>query len=150
MGIVGFPSFTSSGFDPPSLSSDMSIASARCGLHWNLALFNAIVMAGAIRGTTEGDKSRLSHGIAKEPLLLCQSGYGLYGAGSSGLKGATKLELGSGNPEELPPSIPWFLSRASGPRLDDYLIRPCSVTWLLGLFFIAALLFSLCPVFAIK
>ena len=84
-------------------------------------------MAGAIRGKTEGDKFRLSHGIGMKPLLLCRSGYGLYGVGSSKLKGATKLEIGSGNSEELPPSIPWFLSRASGPRLDDYLIRPCSV-----------------------
>lgn len=124
--IVVFICFTSCGSDPPSLSFNMFITFACSGLHQTLALFNSIVMVGANWGRTEGDKCRLNNGIAMEPLLLCRSGYGLYGVGSCDLKGATKLELWFGSPEESSPSIPWLLSRASGTRLDDYLIFPCS------------------------
>lgn len=103
----------------------MFFTSARSGLHWTSALLNAIVMAGAIRGRTEGDKSRLSHGIALEPLLFFWPGYGLYDAGSSGLKGVTKLGFCFGSPAELTPSVPLVLSKASGPCLDDRLNCLC-------------------------
>jgi len=128
LGITAFNGFTAGDFDTTSLSFDMVFTSTRSELFWTSALLNAIVMAGAIRGRTEGNKSSLRHGIALEPLMFFWSGYGLVDAASNGLTWETKLGFFFDRPAELPLSVPSIFFKASGSRLVELLIFPCSTS----------------------